>query len=60
MTNMRFKIDVSNHGRSYPFTLQLKRRGLLGWRWDTLETFKTRDDAHAFYTEIKDLPEYLE
>jgi hypothetical protein len=60
--NARFKIDRSDSCPStWPFALFCKERtdwlGLKTWR--CLETFKTREDAVAYYDKIKDLPEYF-
>lgn len=54
----RFKIDFYDSTYT-PFQLCFAQRGWWKVKWKLIETFKTRDEAKAFYEQIKDLPEYL-
>ena len=62
----RFKIDVNDyHSESHPFALY-RRKVDINWlgsvteRWSRISSFKTTEDAHAYYKTIKNLPEYLD
>lgn len=56
-TRPRFKIDFNDYHHE-PFALFFDDGG---WRqnWRRVNTYKTKEEAMAFYDMIKDLPEYL-
>ena len=55
----RFKIDYEC-GYDFPYKLYRNNKRFLFDEWDQIGSFKTRDEARAFYQEVKDLPEYLD
>jgi len=54
----RFKIDFSDYS-SQPYALFFDEGGYWRPRWRRVDTYKTQDEARAFYEKVKDLPEYL-
>jgi hypothetical protein len=57
MKRPRFKIDFNDYFNE-PFALYFDEGG---WRpiWRKVNSYKTKDEAVAFYDKVKDLPEYL-
>lgn len=58
MKRHRFKIDFNDYSGE-PYALYFDAGGYWRPNWRRVNTYKTKEEALAFYDRIKDLPEYL-